>query len=49
MICKYMVSKYCSGNKFFEHYGLHYIDDRKLYMRELCYYHRHNNKAKWEA
>lgn len=37
------------GNKFFEHYGLHYIDDRKLYMRELCYYHRHNNKAKWEV
>ena len=37
------------GNKFYEHYGLHYIDNRKLYMKELCYYSRHNHKARWEA
>ena len=37
------------GKKFFEHYGLHYIDNRELYMRELSYYHKHNHTVKWEA
>ena len=37
------------GNKFYEHYGLHYIDDRKLYMKELSYYSKHNHKARWEV
>lgn len=37
------------GQKFYEHYGLHFIDDRKLYMKELCYYTRHNHKVRWEV
>lgn len=36
------------GKKFYEHYGLHFSDDIKLYYRELVYYNRHNNKCRWE-
>ena len=36
------------GRKYFEHYGLHFVDDRKLYNRECVYYHRHG-KCSWEA
>lgn len=36
------------GRKYFEHYGLHYIDDKKLYQRELMYNYRHG-KCSWEA
>ena len=36
------------GKKFLEHYGLHCIDDEKLYSREKRYYYSHNHKCSWE-
>ena len=35
------------GKKFYEHYGLHFSDDIKLYYRELGYYKQHK-KCSWE-
>lgn len=36
------------GTKFKEHYGLSSCEDPKLYNREQSWYHRHNNKCRWE-
>ena len=36
------------GKKFLEHYGLHCIDDEKLYNKEKRYYYSHNHKCSWE-
>lgn len=36
------------GEKFYAHYGLHFIDDKKLYQRELMYNYRHG-KCSWEV
>ena len=35
------------SKKFYEHYGLHYSDDKKLYGKERQYYRR-NKKCSWE-
>ena len=35
------------GKKFYEHYGLHFSEDIKLYYRELGYYKQHK-KCSWE-
>ena len=35
------------SKKFYEHYGLHYSDDKKLYCKERQYYRR-NKKCSWE-
>jgi len=35
------------GQKFFEHYGIRKIDNKKLYMREYRLY-RKNSKCSWE-
>lgn len=35
------------GRKFFEHYGITYYQNPKLYNKEHCWYH-YNNKCSWE-
>lgn len=36
------------GKKFFEHYGIHSYENRKLYNYEGKWYRRHNKKCRWE-
>ena len=35
------------GEKFFEHYGIHYYENPKLYKKENAYFHAHG-KCSWE-
>lgn len=36
------------GKLFYEHFGIHFIDDKKLYRRERAYY-LNNHKCRWEV
>lgn len=36
------------GMKFKEHYGITYHQNITLYEKERRWYHRHNNKCRWE-
>lgn len=37
------------GRKFKEHYGITKYQNSKLYDKEHMWYHRHNNKCRWEV
>ena len=36
------------GRKFKEYYGITKCENAKLYRKEYKWYHRHNNKCRWE-